>query len=109
MIAASIGFINAVFGAGGGMIAVPYLKSLGLSQKCAQATAISIIFPLTLVSSFVYLKRGYVTLFDALPFLPFGVVGAVAGTRLLPRMKDSLLKVVFSFFMVWAGIRLIAG
>ena len=109
LIASSIGFINAVFGAGGGMIAVPYLKSLGLPQKNAQATAISVIFPLTLVSSFVYLKRGYVTFSDALPFLPAGVLGAVAGTRLLPKMKDSVLKIMFSFFMIWAGLRLITG
>ena len=46
-----IGIVNALFGAGGGMIAVPFLRTLGLSQKQAQATAICVILPLTVVSA----------------------------------------------------------
>ncbi len=103
----AIGFINALFGAGGGMIAVPLLRSMGLRQKQAQATAISVILPLSVITCFVYLKRGYVSFSDALPFLPFGVIGAVFGTKLLRKINNSLLKKIFAVFMLWAGIRMV--
>lgn len=104
----AIGFINAVFGAGGGMIAVPLLRSMGISQKQAQATAISVIFPLSVITAAVYLKHGYVTFSDALPFVPFGVLGAIIGTKIFKNISNSFLKKVFALFMLWAGIRMIA-
>ncbi|MCM1363639.1 MAG: sulfite exporter TauE/SafE family protein [Faecalibacterium sp.] len=103
----AIGFVNALLGAGGGMIAVPLLRSLGLNQKQAQATAISIIFPLSIITCAVYLKNGYVTFSDALPFIPFGFAGAILGTKIFKNVSSSLLKKVFALFMLWAGIRMI--
>ncbi len=104
-----IGTVNALFGAGGGMIAVPFLKSLGLSQKQAQATAICVILPLTVLSAVIYYLRGYFSLYDAAPFLLPGFLGAIFGTLLLSKLKNSFLQTVFSFFMLWAGFRLAVG
>lgn len=104
-----IGLVNALFGAGGGMIAVPFLKSLGLSQKQAQATAICVILPLTVLSASVYYKRGYFSFSDAKPFLIFGFFGAIFGTLLLSKLKNSFLQSLFSVFMLWAGFRLVTG
>ncbi len=102
-----IGFINSLFGAGGGMIAVPFLKNLGLEQKKAQATTVSIIFPLTLVTSAIYLLRGYVTFSDAVPYIIPGFLGAILGSCILKKFNNTLLKNIFAIFMIWAGIRLI--
>lgn len=104
-----IGIVNALFGAGGGMIAVPFLKTLGLSQKQAQATAICVILPLTVVSAVIYYVRGYFTLSDAAPFLLFGFPGAILGTLLLSKLKNSFLQTIFSVFMLWAGFRMAVG
>ncbi len=104
-----IGIVNALFGAGGGMIAVPFLKSLGLSQKQAQATAISVILPLTVLSAIIYYVRGYFTLSDAAPFIFFGFPGAIFGTLLLSKFRNSFLQAMFSFFMLWAGYRLVVA
>jgi len=104
-----IGLVNALFGAGGGMIAVPFLKTLGLSQKQAQATAICIILPLTLVSIVIYLKRDYFSVSDAAPFLLFGFPGALLGTLLLSKLNNSFLQGLFSVFMLWAGFRMVVG
>lgn len=104
-----IGVVNALFGAGGGMIAVPFLKSCGLSQKEAQATAICVILPLTVISAGIYLFRGYFSLSDASGFLLFGGAGAIIGTLLLSKLNNTLLQAVFSFFMLWAGIRMVTG
>ncbi|MGN0468331.1 MAG: sulfite exporter TauE/SafE family protein [Acutalibacteraceae bacterium] len=102
-----IGFINALFGAGGGMIAVPILKKSGLEQKKAQATTICIILPLTLITSAIYLIKGYVSFSDAVPFIIPGFVGAVIGSTVFKKLSNNFLSKIFALFMIWAGIRLI--
>ena len=53
------GFVNGFFGAGGGMIVVPLLVLLvGLEDKKAFSSAISIILPLSIVSLVIYAKDG---------------------------------------------------
>lgn len=53
------GFVNGFFGAGGGMLVVPLLIVLvGLADKQAFSSAISIILPLTIVSLVIYAKNG---------------------------------------------------
>ena len=55
---ALIGLINGFFGGGGGMVVVPLLnKMFGLEQKKAQATALFVILPISLVSTIVYLTH----------------------------------------------------
>ncbi len=103
----TIGFINALFGAGGGLIAVTFLLKTGLSQKQAQATALCIILPLSVISSIVYFKRGYVGLNQAKTYLPYSLVGALIGTALMSKINNKVLKKLFAVFMLWAGIRLL--
>ena len=102
----AIGFVNGLFGAGGGMLTVPLLKSCGYSQKDAQANAISIIFPLSIVSTVLYITRGHVTISSTLPYLPGGVLGAIAGTWLLKRFSPKWMRWIFAGFMIWAGMRM---
>ncbi|MGN1444297.1 MAG: sulfite exporter TauE/SafE family protein [Acutalibacteraceae bacterium] len=103
----TIGLINALFGAGGGLIAVTFLLKAGLSQKQAQATALCIILPLSVISSIVYLKKGYVGLESAKTYLPYSMIGAVIGTALMSKISNRILKKIFAGFMLWAGIRLL--
>lgn len=101
------GLVNAVFGAGGGIIAVSSFRSAGLSQKKAQASAIAVIMPLSLISSAVYALKGYFNIGDALPYLPFGLVGAFIGTKLLKKAPDSTLKRIFALFLIYTGIKML--
>lgn len=89
------------------MIAVPLLKGKGLDQRKAQANAIAVILPISIVSCIMYLMRGDVKIDDALPFLPGGIIGAVVGTFLLSKLPTKLLKKIFAAFMIWAGVRLL--
>ena len=102
-----VGVINSLLGAGGGMIVVPLLKKYGLSQKQAHASAIAVILPLTLCSALLYLVMKRVTISQALPYLPAGVIGALIGSLLLPKMPEKLLKKIFAAFILWAGIRML--
>lgn len=102
-----IGVVNGCFGAGGGMIAVPMLKKVGLDVKESHANAVAVIFPITVISGIMYLMKGYVKLGDAISFIPTGVLGAVLGTLALKKISPLWLKRIFGGFMVWAGLRLI--
>ena len=107
LVGISIGFINGLLGAGGGMLAVPFLKKQGLSQKEAQQNAIAIILPITAVSAGVYLYKDYVNLSDSFSYLPTGFIGAIAATLLMSKISNKALRLAFSLFMLYAGIRLL--
>lgn len=103
----AIGFVNGVFGAGGGMLAVPLLKKGGLDQKSAHANAVAVILPITVLSAILYLVKGNVRLTDSLAYIPTGVIGSVIATFLLKRFSNKWLQKTFAAFMIYAGIRLL--
>ena len=103
----AIGMVNALFGAGGGMIAVPVVRSKGKSQKEAQASAIAVILPLCIISAGVYYYKGYYTFSVALRYVPFSIAGAVVGTFILKKTPDKILKKIFSLFMLYLGVRMV--
>lgn len=104
---AATGFINGLLGAGGGMLAVPALKYNGLHTKAAHSTSVAVIWPLSLFSAIMYISSDAVKFSDALPFIPWGLGGAVTGTLFLKKISDKWITRIFSAFMVWAGIRLL--
>ena len=103
----TVGLISSLFGAGGGLVAVPLFKSQGLSQKEAQASAISVILPLCIISSAVYYYLGYLRLSDALGYIPFGIVGTFIGTAVMKKLPDKILKKIFAGFMIYTGINML--
>lgn len=102
-----VGFINGVFGAGGGMLAVPILKSEGLSQKNAHANAVAVILPITVLSAVLYLVKGSVSLADSLAFIPTGLIGSVIAAFALQKFSNKWLQKIFAAFMIYAGVRLL--
>ncbi|MDE7390602.1 MAG: sulfite exporter TauE/SafE family protein [Lachnospiraceae bacterium] len=106
IVGAFSGIINGLLGAGGGMLAVPTLKTQTEPQK-AHATTVAIIMPMCLVSSIWYLCTNKVTISDAMPYAPYGVIGAIIGAFLLARLNAKWLRIIFNLFMLWAGIRMI--
>lgn len=103
----TIGLINSLFGAGGGIIAVPMLKRQNLTQKEAQASAISIILPLSIISAVVYHYLGYYKLNDAIGYIPFGIVGTLIGTVIMKKISDKILRKTFALFMIYTGINML--
>ena len=101
-----VGIINGTVGAGGGLVAVPLLKSSGISQKESHSSAIAVLLPVCVTSALSYLYAGHVELSDATPYFIPSIIGAVVGTFLLDRISTELLKKVFALFMLYAGVRL---
>jgi uncharacterized membrane protein YfcA len=102
-----IGIVNALFGAGGGIVAVPILKKYGLEKKEAHANAVAVILPITVLSAVIYLFKGHVEISKALPYIPAGIAGSLLGTYFLKKISPIWLRRIFGGFIVYAGIRLI--
>lgn len=102
-----VGFLNGLFGAGGGMIAVPALRWLGLEEAKAHATSISITLPLAVASGLLYLRASHFALSDAWIYLPGGVVGAIVGALLLQKLKIKWLQRIFSLVVIFSAGRLL--
>lgn len=95
------GFINGLFGSGGGIIAVPLLKKSGLSQREAQATSLLLTFFLSGVSAGIYLSEGRVAFSDAVNFIPGGIIGGVAAALFFKKIKPKILKKIFGGIVVF--------
>lgn len=104
---AACGLLNGLFGAGGGMAAVPLLKAGGLPQKKAHATSLAVILPLAAVSAAFYLLDGALSFREAVPYLPGGFLGACAGALLMKRIPSGVLRRVFGALLLIAGVRLL--
>lgn len=102
---AMIGVVNGFFGGGGGMVVVPLLTKLfGLEQKKAQATALFVILPISLVSTIVYLCYNSINFATGWPVILGIVAGGVVGATLLNRLNNNVVKGIFIFFMLLGGV-----
>lgn len=105
---ALIGILNGFFGGGGGMVCVPILeKVLKLPNKCAHATAIMVIFPLSLFSAFVYVLNGFVKTVPLLIVASGVVVGGVLGSFCLKWLPPKAVRAIFALIMLVGGIKLV--
>lgn len=101
-----IGIINILLGSCGGIIAVESLKYNSLDQKKAHATSIAVILPLTIFSTIIYYYSEKFEIGEATIYMIPGVVGAIIGSVLLPKINGKLLRKIFSGFILYAGVRM---
>lgn len=99
------GFLNGLFGSGGGTVLVPLLKKNGLPPKNAHALSVAVILPISLFSAFLYAKQGF-SLTAALPYIPFGLAGAAVGAKLLPKIPQKALQRIFGLLILFSAVRL---
>ena len=102
------GLVNGVFGSGGGMIIVPALVLfLGLKDYKAHATAISIIFPLTIISTIVYLFNNTIPFKVSGLVMIGGLLGSFIGAKTLNKIPATILRKVFGCIIIYTAIRMI--
>ena len=102
------GFVNGFFGAGGGMVLVPLLIWLvGLPDKLAFSSAISIILPLCIVSLFIYGRYDMLPLSDALPYLLVGAGGGVLAGLWFQKVPAKWLHLALGALILLGGVRLL--
>ncbi len=108
------GYINGLFGTGGGIVLVFVLtrvmkEAYGFNARDIFATVIAAILPMSAVSAAFYLSGGDVSLALAEPYLLPGMIGGVIGGLLLEKINLKLLKKLFAFMVAYAGVRMLCG
>lgn len=102
------GFINGIFGSGGGIIVVPALIFLlNVEDHKAHATAISIILPLSIISSIIYFVNGSIPIKIATPVAIGGILGGYLGAKTLNKIPVNLLRKTFASVIIYTAIRMI--
>ena len=102
------GVFSALFGVGGGIIAVPMLILLArFPERAATATSLGAIGITALAGVTVYALRGEVDVgYAALVGVP-AVIGALVGTSLQQRITTVVLDYGFALLLVGVGIWLV--
>lgn len=103
-----VGVLAALFGVGGGLLMVPFMVLvLERSQHLAEGTSLAVIVPTAIVGVMAHMKRGYVSLRDALWLAAGGIGGAVAGARIALATPAQTLEVIFGCFVLAIGLRFV--
>ncbi len=102
------GILNGLFGAGGGSVLVPLMeKFLGIEEHSSHATAIPVILVMSLVSSFLYLRRGFFD-FSIWLFVSIGgLAGGFIGAKLLKKVPKKWLKIGFGGVICITAVKMI--
>lgn len=104
------GIANGFFGSGGGMFLVPlFCKWAKMDEKKAFATSLSVVLPLSLVSAFVYFRKGSLDIATAFPYLAGGLLGGTLGGIVFKKISAKTLRLAFGLFIIYGGIRALFG
>jgi uncharacterized membrane protein YfcA len=103
------GIISAMFGIGGGLLAVPALAVLHPSwafQAC-RATSLVMRVPASVAGALLHRKLANVDAALARGLVPGGIVGSIVGVLLANQLPGRQLKLVFAGLLVFAAARLV--
>lgn len=102
------GMTCGLFGTGGGMILVPaFVYMLKIEPKNARATSICCMLVMVITSSIFYYKSNYIDWQAGLLCAIGGIVGGFLGAKLLKKIPDYILKIVFICFLIYASYNMI--
>ncbi|MGH9381997.1 MAG: sulfite exporter TauE/SafE family protein [Thermoanaerobaculia bacterium] len=101
------GLVGSLLGVGGGLVVVPVLHLLfGVPLRTAVGTSLVVITGTSLVGTAGYLRRGW-TMFDLALRLELGaLIGAVAASRLAPRVPEHTVAWIFALVLTATALQL---
>ncbi len=103
------GFINGLFGSGGGTIVVPAMTHvLKVDERKAHATAIAIILPLTILSTIIYISNKQTDWPLTLKTVIGGIVGGFIGAKLLKTLPKQAIRRIFGLLLIVAALRMLS-
>ena len=108
LIGSFTGFINGLFGSGGGTLLVPILNNiLGVEEHKSHATALAIIIFLTTASSAIYISKGTYDISSTIQASIGSIIGGLTGAKLLSKVTGKFLRIAFGIVMIIAACRMI--
>lgn len=98
------GFINGFFGAGGGLLLVPMISYAAKDEsKTAHATTLMCVLFMCIASSVIYFIKHQLDYKLILLCTIGGTIGSLVGTKLLKKLKNKVIDLIFSVVLVIAG------
>lgn len=102
------GIICGLFGTGGGLILVPtFIYLLNIEPKKARATSLCCMLVMVIVSAIFYYKNNYINWKVGLLCAIGGIAGGYIGAKILKKVPDYVLKIVFICFIVYYSYRML--
>ena len=102
------GVVSGLLGIGSGALKVPAMDlAMRLPIKVSTATSNFMIGVTAAASAGVYFARGDIDPFVAGPVAMGVLVGAVAGSRLLGRLRSSVIRTVFVAVLLWVSLEML--
>lgn len=104
------GILCGLFSTGGGMILVPaFIHVLNLDDIKARGTSIFCILPMVIASSIFYYRGNYINWKISLFCAIGGAIGGFIGAKLLKKLPEMVLKIVFTIFLVYVSYRMLTA
>jgi hypothetical protein len=94
------GILSGFFGVGGGILFVPTLVALGLSQIEAEATSLLAILPTVAVGTWRQYGYGNVRRRSALLLGVASILGAVVGVQIATALPEDTLRKLFAVLLL---------
>jgi uncharacterized membrane protein YfcA len=102
------GLISGLLGIGSGALKVPAMDlAMHLPIKVSTATSNFMIGVTAAASAGVYFMRGDIDPFVAAPVATGVLIGATAGSRLLGKLQNSTIRVVFVVILLWVSVEML--
>lgn len=102
------GAVNGLFGAGAGLLLVPFIKIVSkLEEKKVHATTLGCVMIMCVSSSIVFLVNKQIDFKLTLWCFIGSLAGAILGTMLLQKFKNNVINFIFSGLLVAAGVLMI--
>jgi uncharacterized membrane protein YfcA len=100
------GLLAGFFGVGGGILFVPTLVGLGLSQLDAEATSLLAILPTVAMGAWRQRRYGNVRLRDALVLGLASIAGVAAGVQIATSLPENTLRRLFALLLLGVAAQL---
>jgi uncharacterized protein len=100
------GLLAGFFGVGGGILFVPTLVALGLSQIEAEATSLLAILPTVAAGTWQQRRYGNVRWRTALLLGVASIAGAVVGVRIATALSEDVLRRLFALLLLGVAAQL---
>lgn len=102
------GILCGLFASGGGLVLVPaFVYIFKLTEKEARAMSVFCILPMVLASLLFYKRAEYIDWKLGICCGIGGTIGGIIGAKLLKRIKDKYLVLIFIAFLVYAAISIL--
>ncbi len=102
------GLINGLFSTGAGMLLVPlFIYILKLEDKISRGTAIFCILIMVITSSIFYYQNDYIDWHKSILLALGGIIGGILGAKILKKLDEKYLKVIFIVFLIYIGFSFI--